>query len=256
MRKHYRTRSKAPASDEPWIYNPSRVNKHKSQQVMSHSHGSLLETSCLPVSNSVKRSSSPIQSHSVDSVLNRRNSLIQFKRSDDLSEFQVNQSRQNPLIQFKRSDELSEFQVNQSRQNPMTQFKRSDAHSEFQVSQSSRQNSVIKLKHPGDSSVNQPSPILKKTDSQSDCQISPLSDQVKFPENQDSPVHYLQSNSPLNNFDLSQEDQTLTLKSLHELLSIGRETLTCRKRGKKSNFMCYKRREYSEISSTNGLSST
>ena len=31
MRKHYRTRSKAPASDEPWIYNPSRVNKHKSQ---------------------------------------------------------------------------------------------------------------------------------------------------------------------------------------------------------------------------------
>jgi hypothetical protein len=115
MRKHYRTRSKAPASDEPWIYNPSRVNKHKSQQVMSHSHGSLLETSCLPVSNSVKRSSSPIQSHSVDSVLNRRNSLIQFKRSDDLSEFQVNQSRQNYLIQFKRSDELSEFQVNQSR---------------------------------------------------------------------------------------------------------------------------------------------
>ena len=149
----------------------------------------------------------------------RQNSLIQFKRSDDLSEFQVNQSRQNYLIQFKRSDELSEFQVNQSRQNPMTQFKRSDAHSEFQVSQSSRQNSVIKSKHPGDSSVNQPSPILKKTDSQSDCQISPLSDQVKFPENQDSPVHSLQSNSPLNNFDLSQEDQTLTLKSLHELLS-------------------------------------
>ena len=123
------------------------------------------------------------------------------------------------MIQFKRSDDLSEFQVNQSRQNPMTQFKRSDAHSEFQVSQSSRQNSVIKSKHPGDSSVNQPSPILKKTDSQSDCQISPLSDQVKFPENQDSPVHSLQSNSPLNNFDLSQEDQTLTLKSLHELLS-------------------------------------
>ena len=82
----------------------------------------------------------------------------------------------------------------------MTQFKRSDAHSEFQVSQSSRQNPVIKLKHP-------------------DCQIFPLSDQVKFPENQDSPVHSLQSNSPLNNFDLSQEDQALTLKYLHELLS-------------------------------------
>ena len=81
---------------------------------MSHSHGSLLETSCLPVSNSVKRSSSPIQSHSVDSVLNRRNSLIQFKRSDDLSEFQVNQSRQNPMTQFKRSDAHSEFQVSQS----------------------------------------------------------------------------------------------------------------------------------------------
>jgi hypothetical protein len=136
---------------------------------MSHSHGFHLETSRLPVSNSVKRSSSPIQSHSVDSVLNRRNYFIQFKRSDDLSEFQVNQSRQNP----------------------MNQFKGSNAHSEFQVSQSSRQNSVIKLKHPDVSSVNQPSPILKKTDSQSDCQISPLSDQVKFPESQDSPAHSL-----------------------------------------------------------------
>jgi hypothetical protein len=107
----------------------------------------------------------------------------------------------------------------------MTQFKRSDAHSEFQVSQSSRQNSVIKSKHPGDSSVNQPSPILKKTDSQSDCQISPLSDQVKFPENQDSPVHSLQSKSPLNNFDLSQEDQTLTLKSLHVLVLLKEKRL-------------------------------